>query len=313
MRSFISVMVAATALAPGPVAAENCAGSDVAPREGGHPCGGVGTSLGRVEVWRGPGFVDVRVSLLRLMLYDPGGGAGFELGSWEAIGDGGGDGLEAPRDFGDRSALHVLTWRQQHDADGWGAYVAGDLVTRWFGHLRLATPRLGLRLGRFDRAALVVEAQLAGAFALGDYDRWSVTDDVDVSARLTQVVVRRLRLEARGRYRDLTAADGRRLRDVTGAIGVELEASPGRPPSTPTSWRVMTVFVGVAARRALIDVDPADALSGAALMRAGTPSAPSGAALMRAGTPSAPVARAPWQVMAWVDLDFVINSARTIW
>jgi len=54
----------------------------------------------------------------------------FELASWEAVGDG--DQLEAPRDLGDRAAARLITLRREVDAKGWGAYVAGDLVTRWF-------------------------------------------------------------------------------------------------------------------------------------------------------------------------------------
>lgn len=278
-------------------AAENCVDKEVARAQGGRPCMDLGTSFGRAEVWRAPGFVDVRVNVFRMGLYGNDAdrhATGFELATWEAIGDD--DNLEAPRDYGDRSALHVLTLRRELDTDGWGAYVAGDLVTHWFGHTRIVTPRLGLRLGRFDRAALVIEARLAGAYLIGgDDDRRALGEDVDVGARATLVVSRRIRLETRGRYRDLTAADGRRLRDVVGAVGVELEASPPGPPSlkpTENTWRVMTLFAGIGLRRALHDERPGDELPTAR---------------------GVPAAAAPWQVMAWVDLDFCINSSRAIW
>jgi hypothetical protein len=104
-----------------------------------------------------------------------------------------------------------------------------------------------------------------------------------------------VRLEARGRYRDLTAADGRRLRDVFGVVGVELEASPPGPRSSkpqPDTWRVMTLFAGVGVRRALIDVQPVDDR-------------------VTARAVEAPAA--PWALLAWVDLDFCINSSRAIW
>ena len=298
MRFASLVVVGSIVAHPGVAAADNCVDPEVARVAGGRPCMGIGTSLGRVEVWRGPGFLDVRIGVMRMLLHGNDAArraTGFELASWEAVGDDGS--LEAPRDFGDRSALHVLTLRRQIDTDGWGAYVAGDLVTRWFGHTRVATPRLGLRLGRFDRAALVIEARLAGAYLIGgDDDRRALTDDVDVGARATVALARRLRIEARGRYRDLTSTDGYRLRDVIGAVGIELEASPPGPRSTrptPNTWRVMTWFAGIGLRRALIDETPGD-------------DAPPTARV-------APRPAAPWQVMAWVELDFCINSSRAIW
>ena len=117
--------------------------------------------------------------------------------------------------------------------------------------------------------------------------------DLDVGARAFASVSRRWRLEARGRYRDLTATDGYQLRDVTGAIGFGVEASPPGPRSLPQDdrWRVMTLFVGVAARRAS-ELTPG-ALSATA----------------RAAPPSA----APWQVLLWLDLDTTIDSDRRVW
>ena len=295
----LSLVVAGHAVAR----AENCVDdADEARASGRRPCMGVGSSLGRFEVMRAPGFLDVRVGTMRLGLYgnDPAGrGTAFELATWEAIGDG--DELEGPRDLGDRAALHVLTIRRQRDTATWGAYVAGELVTRWFGHTRAITPRFGLRLGRYDRSAIVIEAALAGAYLIGgDGDHRSLLADADIGARATMVVARHLQLEARGRYRDLGAADGRHVRDLMAAIGVELDVTPpgpGRrdPKARPDTFRAMTLFVGLAARRALIDLDP----------DAAAPAFPTGR--------SAPREPAPWQLMAWIDLDFAINSARTIW
>ncbi len=302
-----AVALVATA-GSGDARGENCVDKEVARTQGGRPCMDLGTSMGQLEVWRAPGFLDVRISAVRLALYgnDPARrGTGFELVTWEAIGDG--DELEHPRDLGDRSALQLLTLRRQRDTEHWGVYVAGDLVTRWFGHTRGLTPRLGLRLGRFDRAAIVLEATLAGAFVLGDYDRWSLTDDVDVTGRATLAVARRLRLEARGRYRDLEARDGRALRDVTAAVGVELEASPpsAHERGKPNTWRVMTLFAGVALRRALVDVDPDDPSPIAAAAHAATRASTT--------TTTTTTTGGPWQLMVWLDLDFAINSQRTIW
>jgi len=279
--------------------AQNCVDKHAAVRPpSARLCMDVGTSLGRVETWRAPGFLDVRVGIMRLGLYGNDGprrGTGFELVTWETISPDGGDTLEGPRDFGPASALHALTLRRQVDHDAWGAFVAGDLVTRWFGDTRLVTPRLGVRLGRFDRAAIVLDARFAGAHVIGFGDApRSFTRDVDLGAMATWVLTRRIRLEARGRYRDLTDIDDRQLRDVSGAVGLDLEASPPGPRPGPNTWRVMTLFVGVGARRALVD-------------ELGPPSALAPPARAVAPPP------APWQVMAWVDLDFQINSERSIW
>jgi hypothetical protein len=269
----------------------------------------LGTSFGRAEIWTAPGFADLRVGVLRLGLYgndDARRGTSFELATWETLGHP--DDLEHPRDLGDASAVSALTLRRQVDRDGWGAYVAADLVTRWFGHTRFATPRLGVRVGRFDRLATVVEARLPGAYlvGLGDGDRRRIAEggDVDVGVRTTWVVSRRVRLESRGRYRDLAGADGRRLRDVVGAVGIELEASPPGPasvrpvgrPAPPNTWRVLTLFAGIGVRRALVDVG-ADEAGGGGAERPVSGGAPPG----------------PWQVMAWVDLDVAMSSSLTIW
>ncbi len=250
-----------------------------------------------------PGFSDVRLSVMRMGFYgndDARRGTVVDLVSWEALGDG--DELEGPRDQSPASASHVLSLRRQIDRDDWGAYVAGEVFTRWYGYNRFVTPRLGLRLGRFDRAAAIVEASLAGAYlgGLTDKDRRSLTRDVDVAARTSFVLSRRLRLESRGRYRDLSATDGRRLRDVLVAAGVEGEVSP--PASSdpgPNTWRVVTLFVGVGLRRALVDVTPDQA-----------------AATTMGGLSDRPVTEPsadPWALMVWVDLDLAINSQRTIW
>jgi hypothetical protein len=71
----------------------------------------------------------------------------------------------------------------------------------------------------------VIAARLAGAFAVGDYARWSPARDLDVGARATAVISRRWRIEARGRYRDLAATDGYHLRDVIGGLGVNVAAT----------------------------------------------------------------------------------------
>ena len=63
-------------------------------------------------------------------------------------------------------ALHLVALRRQVDRDAWGAYVAADLLSHWYGGLRAVTPRLGARLGQMDGAALVVEARLAGALGV---------------------------------------------------------------------------------------------------------------------------------------------------
>lgn len=295
LRNAAPLALLALAAGAAPALAEDCVEPTVARASGGRPCGAVSASMGRAELWRAPGFTDLRVSVLRIALYDGDAArraTGFELGSWEAIDDDS-DGLQRPIDFGDRMALHVLALRRQVDRDAWGAYVAADLLSHWYGGLRAVTPRLGARLGHMDGAALVVEARLAGAFAIGDYDRWSPRRDLDVGARAFASVSRRWRLEARGRYRDLTATDGYHLRDVTGAIGLGVEASPPGPRALPQDdrWRVVTLFVGVAARRA----------------SELTPDAPT--AFARAS----PRADAPWQVLLWLDLDTTIDSDRRVW
>lgn len=298
MPSWTSAPLALVALAlasAAPAMADDCVERAVARATGGRPCGAVSASMGRGELWHAPGFTDLRVTLVRIGIYDDDIarlGTSVELGSWEAIGDGD-DGLQGPAELGERMALHVLALRRQLDRDAWGAYVAADLLTHWFGGLRAVTPRLGARLGHLDGAALVVEARLAGAFAIGDYDRWSPIRDLDVGARALATVSRRWRLEARGRYRDLTATDGYRLRDVTGAIGLGVEASPPGPRSLPRDdrWRVVTLFVGVAARRA------SEATPGAPLAIAREATRPD----------------APWQVLLWLDLDTTIDSDRRVW
>ena len=301
--SLVSVVIVVVVAGHRVARAENCVDdADEAKATGKRPCMGVGSSLGRFEVMRAPGFLDVRLGAVRLGLYgnDPAGrGTSFELATWEGIGDD--DELEGPRDLGDRAALHVLTIRRQRDTATWGAYVAGEVVTRWFGRTRGITPRFGLRLGRYDRSAIVIEAALAGAYLIGgDGDHRSLLGDADVNAKATMVVARHLQLEARGRYRDLGAADGRHVRDLMAAIGVEVDVtppSPHRDPNArPDTFRAMTLFVGLAARRALVDIDP-DRAAPTAI----------GTGRITSREP------APWQLMAWIDLDFAINSARTIW
>ena len=285
----------ALALAAAPAAADNCVDDETARLRGGRPCLDVGASMGRAEVWQAPGFLDVRLSLVRVGVFGKGDGArgfGFELGSWETIGAWGD--LEAVRDLGDRSAARLISLRRQVDHAGWGAYAGGDLLHRWYGSTRGFTPRLGLRVGRHDQASLVVEAALPGLFLFGSAgSQRALTADVDVGARATLTVSRRWRAEARGRLRDLVAADGHHLRDATIAIGVDVEASPrgpGRPTPAGDRMQVMTLFVGLAARRALVDE-------------------PGGQPALARTTSST----APWQVMAWLDLDLAINTARTVW
>lgn len=298
MHRAAAAAVLVLVVAARPVAAENCVDKAVARERGGRPCMDVGTSLGRAELWIAPGLYDVRASVMRMLFLGNDAdrrATGVELASWEAVGNDR-DGLEAPRDWGTRSAAHVVTLRHQIDRDAWGAYLAGDAVTHWFGHTRFLTPRLGVRLGRFDQAAIVVEARLAGAFVLGfGDDRRSVTDDVDVGARATLAVARRLRLEGRARYRDLASTDGRRLRDLAAVVGIELEASPQRTATAAeNNFRAGTLFLGLGVRRALIDERPGD------------DAAPSVAKIGAAPA-------APWAAMAWLDLDFCINSSRAIW
>jgi hypothetical protein len=247
-------------------------------------------------------LLDVRVSVMRIGLYgndDARRGTVVDLVTWEGVGDGH-EGLEHPRDFGDRSAAHVVSVRRQIDRDEWGAYVAGDAFTRWFGHNRFITPRLGLRLGRFDRAAAVVEVRLPGAYlgAIGDGPARSFAHDVDVGARTTYVMSRRLRLESRARFRDLRGTDGRALRDVFLSAGIEGEVSPPGPghDKSPNTWRVMTLYAGVGLRRALVDVIPTDDMAPPFVDRP---------------LPDAPVA--PWQLMFTLDLDMAINSQLWIW
>ncbi|HUQ05394.1 MAG TPA: hypothetical protein VM261_22985 [Kofleriaceae bacterium] len=259
----------------------------------------VGTSMGRGEVWTAPGLVDVRVSVMRIGLYgndDARRGTVVDLVTWEGVGDG--DGVEHPRDLGERSAAHVIGVRRQLDRDGWGAYIAGDAFTRWFGHNRILTPRVGVRLGRFDRAAAVVEARLPGAYlvAVNDGPQRSVVHDVDVGARTSYVLTRRLRMESRARLRDLRGTDGRQLRDLFLSAGLEAEVSPPGPVKGPNTWRVMTLYAGVGLRRALSDVIPTDDMAPPTLGRP---------------LPSPPAA--PWQLMFTVDLDFAINSQLWIW
>jgi len=285
-------------------AAENCVDKEVWRKQGyGHPCMDLGTSMGRGELWTAPGLTDVRVSLMRIGLFgndDARRGTVVDLATWEGIGDGDGEGLEHPRDFGDRSAVHVLGIRRQIDRDAWGAYVAGDVFTRWFGHNRIATPRLGLRLGRFDRAAAVIEARLPGAYlgGIGDGPARSLTHDFDLGVRTTYVLTRRIRLETRARYRDLRGTDGRAVRDVFISAGFEGEVSPPGPGSTkePNTWRVLTLYAGIGLRRALVDIDPTRDEMATSIERP---------------LPSPPAA--PWELMLTVDLDFAINSQLWIW
>ena len=289
----------AVTLATRPAAAENCVDREVWRKQGyGHPCMNLGTSMGRGEVWTAPGLVDVRLSVLRIGFYgndDARRGTVVDLATWEGLRDE--DGVEHPRDMGDGSAAHVFTLRRQIDRDGWGAYVAGDALARFYGHTRILTPRLGMRLGRFDRAAAVVEARLSGAYlgAAGDGPGRSFTRDVDISARSTYVLSRRIRFESRGRYRDLRGADGRELRDVFVSAGFEGEVSPPSSIPGPNTWRVMTLYAGVGLRRALVDIAPDDAMSSALDRPLSSPPA------------------APWQLLFTLDLDFAINSQLSIW
>lgn len=283
-------------------AAENCVDKEVWRKQGyGHPCMDVGTSMGRGEFWTAPGLTDLRVSIMRIGLYgndQTRRGTAFDLATWEVIGDADGD-LEHPRDFGQRSAVHAISLRRQIDRDGWGAYVAGDGIARFYGHTRFLTPRFGVRLGRFDHAAAVVEARLSGTYlgGLGDGPQRSFARDADISARATYVLTRRIRLESRARYRDLRAVDGRLLRDLFVSAGFEGEVSPPGPASTkgPNTWRVLTLYAGIGLRRALVDVDPTRDDASPSLDRMTSP----------------PLA--PWELMLTVDLDVAINSQLSIW
>lgn len=299
LLGFVPALVAVSSAARG-AAAENCIDKEEWRRRGsGHPCMDLGTSMGRGEVWIAPGLTDVRVSIMRIGLYandDARRGTVVDLATWEGIGDDD-EGLEHPRDLGERSAAQIITLRRQIDRDDWGAYVAGDAFTRWFGHNRIATPRVGVRVGRFDRAAAVFEARLPGAYlgALGDGPGRSLTHDVDIGARTTFVLTRRLRMESRGRFRDLRGTDGRALRDVFVSVGIEGEVSPpSAHDKSPNTWRVMTLYAGVGLRRALVDTIPTDDT-----MSVDRP------------LPSPPAA--PWQLMFTLDLDFAINSQLWIW
>ena len=68
------------------------------------------------------------------------------------------------------------------------------MLTRWYGHTRGITPRFGVRLGRFDHAAVIVEGALAGAYLLENADISFVeipaTVDAFIAFRDTQAKVK---------------------------------------------------------------------------------------------------------------------------
>jgi len=97
MPSWTSAPLALLVLAAiaAPAVADDCVEPAVARSTGGRPCGDLSASMGRAELWRAPGFTDLRVSVLRIGFYDNDAArraTSFELGSWEAIGDD--DGLQ---------------------------------------------------------------------------------------------------------------------------------------------------------------------------------------------------------------------------
>jgi hypothetical protein len=230
-----------------PARAENCVSKDkLAPGDTGRPCWDVGSSFGRIENYASPGRnglrLDSRVSGPRILfatngqtIDDPTPRTTISIdgGVWEVLNFG----------DGEYKLKHYAGMRYQRDSDDWGAYVGGFAVSKWHEQWRIITPTLGLRLGRFDRAALVAEARFAGLYLYSPSEQpRSFTDNVDVTMRGTVVLAPFLRLEARARLRNITIDEQLRQSDAMLAVGVQ-GVIPGK-----LGFRIVPTFLGIGVR-----------------------------------------------------------------
>jgi len=315
VRIVIAIVVVAVTALPGistPGHAENCKDPEEARREGGVPCMDASGSFGSLENLITGDLIDVRVRGPRLALYsngdrvrpggaDPGDGGLVTWGA-EAFD------LEffATQFFIDKYGYRshqdqlwsIGSLRRQIDHQAWGWYATLAAVSGGEGSYRILTPAVGARLGRFDRAALLGDARFRGvrAFDSGDWSL-AVARDVDVRLRATVVATPWLRLEARGRFRDANLGAHHHVRDLFGALGVELAVTGLGRPSSPMErqFRMTPLFIGLGARRVIAD-DQRDREPVAFIAR----------------EISEP-ARGPWQLLLWAELDFAVASKRSLW
>ncbi len=284
---FALAMTLLSVCAPSPAAADNCVPREQVAVTGGHPCMDVSSSFGRLsQVIHGTPEGSVRLELHvggpRMMMLSNAGSVprsiGVELFRWDQ--QGAWIGLEN-WDAGDRTYGGLIGIRYQRDARHWGAHAGGWVVMDWMGGKRVLAPFAGVRFGRFDRAAVLVEA-LAGGAAL--YSGSPRGLELDIDARATWAVLPALRLELRGRHRDMGTGPGR-WRELWLAAGVEA-AVAGKD-----GFRVMPVFAGIGVRAAT-----REPLEHPELLHEVTPSAAPG-----------------WQLLAVVDIDLAIHSSRASW
>ena len=227
--------------------AENCIPKDkLAPGDSGRPCWDVGSSFGRIENYASPGRnglrLDSRVSGPRILFAtngrtiddpSPRTTIAIDAGVWEVLNLG----------DGEYKLKHYAGMRYQRDTDDYGAYVGGFAVSKWHEQWRIITPAVGLRLGRFDRAALVAEARFAGLYLYSGSDQpRSFTDNVDVTMRATVVLTRFLRIEGRARLRNITVAEQLRQSDAMFAVGVEGAIRD------KLGFRIVPTFIGIGVR-----------------------------------------------------------------
>ena len=173
-----------------------------------------------------------------------------------------------------RYAWSLLQLQLRHDDDEAGWYAGVRAVSGSGGERHLLAPAAGLRVGRYDATALVVEATFPAA--------WS-RRDVDVLVRASTPITRWGRLESRFRLRDATFDDQRHLRDMFGVIGLDILHGQ--------AWRTPTMFVGLGVRRVLIDerVDVAARVSDPSQDERG------------------------WQFLFWTSIDIAVHTSPVAW
>lgn len=176
-------------------------------------------------------------------------------------------------DFEKRYAWSLVQLQLRYDDDDAGWYAGVRAVSSSGGQRHLLAPAAGLRVGRYDGTALVVEATFPAA--------WS-RRDVDVMVHASTKLTRWGRLESRLRLRDATFDDHRHLRDVFAAVGIDFPH--GGVLRTPT------MFVGLGVRRVLVD----ERLDVAARM-------------------SEPGQERGWQFMFWTSVDLAFHGSPVAW
>lgn len=176
-------------------------------------------------------------------------------------------------EFEKRYAWSALQLQLRHDDDEAGWYAGVRAISSTGGARHLLAPSAGLRIGRYDGTALVVEATLPVA--------WS-RRDVDVVVQASTKLTRWGRLEARLRLRDATFDDQRHLRDVFAAVGIDFPH--GQVVRTPT------MFLGLGVRRVLIDERVDVAARG-----------------------SQPGQERGWELMFWTSIDIAFHGSPVAW